>query len=302
MAAIYTNFLNGTLSADPGSGGTTLSSAALANMPQVTAPDFMWLVIDPAGAVGAPEVVKVTAHTAAATTATIVRGQQGSVARAWPVGTSWDHSPTAFDLAGGGNIGQVSAMDLAGSGVPKWVNGYISGPIGSRPAAAASLEGVVYGDTTNKRLWVCDGTTWVFFRNYTAAARPGVILQRVAALSIPNAAATDLVWDTATANVDNWITVSSATLTVPATWDGRWLVSLFLNWAASPGTQTAIVLIKNGTGFAEGPGGGQAFFRPSVSAIETFAAGDTIRAQVFQNSGAALNISSAKLHVEWLGR
>ena len=78
LAEIFQNLLSGTLSADPGSGGTTLTSANLASMQAVAGADFMWVTIDPEGLVGAPEIVKVSAHTAAATTATRCSPAQAS--------------------------------------------------------------------------------------------------------------------------------------------------------------------------------------------------------------------------------
>lgn len=100
MAAIHQNFLSGTLTADPGVGGVTLNSANFAGMQTVATtatPDFMWLTLDPQGVNGAPEVVKVTAHTASATSVTVGRAQQGTVARAHPVGTAWECAWTDAD-------------------------------------------------------------------------------------------------------------------------------------------------------------------------------------------------------------
>jgi hypothetical protein len=53
--------------------GTTLDSAIFANLPTIAAPDYMWLTLDPSGVAGLPEIVQVTAHTAAAITLTIMR-------------------------------------------------------------------------------------------------------------------------------------------------------------------------------------------------------------------------------------
>jgi hypothetical protein len=45
------------------------------------------------------ETVWANAHTASATTATVVRGREGSTARAWPSGTLWTLAPTIRDGA-----------------------------------------------------------------------------------------------------------------------------------------------------------------------------------------------------------
>lgn len=77
-------------------GGTTLTSSALAAMGVVGSTQFAWVILDPDTN---PEHVKVTAHTAGATTATILRGQNGTTARSHFVGTPWVHGPVAADFA-----------------------------------------------------------------------------------------------------------------------------------------------------------------------------------------------------------
>ena len=68
MSTLYTNNAQGTLSGSATVGDTTLSSAVFAVLPTVASPDVVWLVVDPEAVGGAPEIVKVTAHTAAAST------------------------------------------------------------------------------------------------------------------------------------------------------------------------------------------------------------------------------------------
>lgn len=104
MPAIYTDFLSGTLSADmPVSGGapsTTMSSAGLADVPAITGggADFMRVVLNPFGLFGnRPEIVSVTAHTAAATSATVSRAQGGTSAQNHPAGTQWIVAPLSLD-------------------------------------------------------------------------------------------------------------------------------------------------------------------------------------------------------------
>lgn len=98
MVRLRENFQHGTLTAQLLIGGTTLDSAELASLQAVTAPDIAVLVLDPAGDDGAPEIVHVTAHTGAATTATILRAQEGTTARQHEIATVWKHSPTADDF------------------------------------------------------------------------------------------------------------------------------------------------------------------------------------------------------------
>lgn len=98
MPTIYANFISGTLSADPGLAGTTLTGTAFANLPVVSSPDVMWVVLDPEAVNGAPEVVKVTAHTTSAPTCTVVREQQSTVARTHPIDTAFIVAVTKSDL------------------------------------------------------------------------------------------------------------------------------------------------------------------------------------------------------------
>jgi hypothetical protein len=59
----------------------------------------------------AHEVVWVTAHTAASTTVTVVRGKEGTSAQAWPAGTQWVCAPTAArDGLGVYTSAQIAAM------------------------------------------------------------------------------------------------------------------------------------------------------------------------------------------------
>lgn len=100
MAALYANFLAGIISDNPlSAGATTINSANFANLPTVAAPNVLWLALDPTAVGGAPEIVQVTTHTASATSVTVIRGQQSTVARAHNLNTIWRHTETASDLA-----------------------------------------------------------------------------------------------------------------------------------------------------------------------------------------------------------
>lgn len=111
MADIFQAFASGLLSADPGSGGTTLSSAQFSTLATIVAPDTMRLAIDPDGAFGLPEIVVVTAHAAAATTCTVVRGQEvgsgGVAGLAHAINSVWRHAVTPANLVGLAQPGDV---------------------------------------------------------------------------------------------------------------------------------------------------------------------------------------------------
>lgn len=104
MATLFQAFLSGVVANNPlATGGTSLSATALANMPVVASPNTMWITLDPNGVNGLPEIVQVTAHTASATTCTIVRGQQttkgGNAAHAHIQNTPWVVAETPADVA-----------------------------------------------------------------------------------------------------------------------------------------------------------------------------------------------------------
>jgi hypothetical protein len=74
-----------------------LTSPAFVDMAVIDSSNHMLVMIDPDGRKGAPEVVKVTAHTVASDTVTAERGFIG-VARAHAAGTDWVHGPVASDM------------------------------------------------------------------------------------------------------------------------------------------------------------------------------------------------------------
>jgi len=100
MATLYPNLKGGTITDNPlAIGATTINSAGFANLPVVTSPDILWLTLDPDALVGAPEIVKVTAHSSAATSVTVARGQQSTTARAHNLAEVWNCVLTEQDLA-----------------------------------------------------------------------------------------------------------------------------------------------------------------------------------------------------------
>lgn len=97
MTRIRTDNVFGTVSDAPlTDSATTLNSAGLANLAAVSSAEAI-ITLDPNRVFGAPEIIRVTAHTGSATSATIVRGQFGTVAREHAAGTEWVHGPIASD-------------------------------------------------------------------------------------------------------------------------------------------------------------------------------------------------------------
>lgn len=99
MAVKYANFASGTITDNPlDVGGTSISSAAFVQLPVIADGDSMWLVLDPDGNDGAPEIVKVTGHTSGSTSVTVQRAQQDTTARQHSQGTVWRCAVTRADL------------------------------------------------------------------------------------------------------------------------------------------------------------------------------------------------------------
>ena len=168
----------------------------------------------------------------------------------------------------------------------------------TRPTGAALYTGLVIYETDTTRQWMYVGATWVLLYWYTAAGRPGVILTDTAQ-SVTNATVSDLTWSTEVSDVDAWTSGASATLTVPAGWAGRYAVTFSGVWSSSPGTSNGVQCLINGS--AVQAYNAQALWTPiTLSFVQSFAAGDTIKFQVYQSSGAAINIVS-RLEVVWLG-
>lgn len=85
------NFQKGTLTSGISASDTTIDSAELAALPAVTGSDYLAVTID-------SEVLWVTAHAAASTSATVARGKEGSTAGTHASGATWRHVPTAGDF------------------------------------------------------------------------------------------------------------------------------------------------------------------------------------------------------------
>lgn len=93
---VRVNFAVGTLSSLMSNVTTTMNSTALGTLiPAIGTTDYVRIVLDPAATAGAPEIIHLTAHTGAATSATVRRGQEGTANRSHASGIIWKVAPTA---------------------------------------------------------------------------------------------------------------------------------------------------------------------------------------------------------------
>ena len=96
------------------SGGTSITSAGFVDLPAVFFEGVLYIVLDPDGEDGPPEVVLVTAHTAGSNTITVLRGQQGTVARQHNQNTPWElQSNCAPDNCGDALFDELNQLGFA---------------------------------------------------------------------------------------------------------------------------------------------------------------------------------------------
>lgn len=115
------------------------NSAGLAALPAIGATEHAAVIFDPDGIFGAPEVAWITAHTAAATSATIVRAREGSTGRQHDRDVDWIHGATPWDFS--------PALTKAGA-------------VTDADFVHAPPDGTQAIDTTNNRLYVRVAGTW----------------------------------------------------------------------------------------------------------------------------------------------
>lgn len=200
MAVIYANLQGGTITDNPLLvGATTISSAAFATLPEVVAPDVMYLTLDPTGVAGAPEIVQVTAHTAAATSATIVRARQSTTAREHLAATIWLHALTKADIdeflkeVPEDSVDSVHYVDGSIDTVHLADDAVTADKIDATVATAASVTAV---DTKYESL---------------------TIFSRSTDEALTASDSYEVVWETETSDPDGWGATGAAALTCPET-------------------------------------------------------------------------------------
>jgi hypothetical protein len=120
------------------SGATVVNSSGFASLLTVAGSDDLLLTLDPGALYGDPEIIRVTAHTAAATSVTCVRGHDATTARAHQAGVQWVHSPYVED-----RIFQCTSATRP-----------------SAPSVAPYIGMRIFETDTNRELrW--NGSTWV---------------------------------------------------------------------------------------------------------------------------------------------
>lgn len=168
---VRANNVYGTISDNPLLvGAVSFTSLGLSLLPAISAQHAV-VVFDPKRVFGEPEIVVVTAHLALGTTATITRGQYGTVAREHPQGTAWAHVPIDEDwieiLTSGtrpGNpyegqfIFETDTNKLYGYGGVDWAPRDAGGQLGYAQTATIQLGILAEVDLTDLSVAVTVGT------------------------------------------------------------------------------------------------------------------------------------------------
>lgn len=122
--------------------------------------------------------------------------------------------------------------------------------------------------------------------------RPGVLLTD--SQTITTATPTDITWGVEVSDPDGWTSGGSATLTVPAGMDGRYIVSFVGGWiGGAPGTTPGISCSIGGVRTYD-TGGISAFasYNHTLTFVRTFVAGNTLKFECFHNAGANRDLGS----------
>ena len=258
---LYENNVAGTTTNNPLTNvGTTLNSAGLANLPAV-ASNHAVIILDPGRAAGAPEIVIVTAHTAAATSATITRGAYGTTARQHASGTTWVHAYTKDDVI---EILTADPTDV--------------------------YEGAFWYRSDTDRLMMHNGSIVIPVSNVPRAGA-----SRVTTQSVTNSAWNLVTFTVEDIDTDAMFSTGSGDRFTCVT-PGRYMACFNASFASNATGLRGYAMAKGvvpGTGFfvesllSVATAGGHVC---AVAGEVVLAAGETVSCQVFQNSGGALNL------------
>jgi len=136
------NSITGTIDVTLTDSGTTLTSEALTALPALTAGvDYYVATIDP---LDTPEIVYITAHTADASTATMIRGKEDTVGAAHSAGVPLVLGPTAIDFL---STHSLDAIDFPVH-TPTAADDEFNDPVDNLDGKWTVLQGTK-GDTTD---------------------------------------------------------------------------------------------------------------------------------------------------------
>lgn len=277
------NNIAGTITDNPLSNvATTINSAGFVDLPVVDTTNHLILVLDPLETNGPAEIVRVTAHTNAATSLTVVRGAEGSAARTHVLGTTWFHGPVATDYD-----------DL-----------YTSG---ARPTVPYTGMKIYETDTVRNMLYT--GTAWTqpelqFDPPYAGVRQTGAVTHT------SSGNWQTIAMNTEDVDTDNMFTLGSPTR-ITFNRAGIYLVDGFFEFAGNvTGRRFIGIQINGAVGPTRGYNGtqtdsltGQGVGMGIALALK-FNAADFVELIGFQNSGGNLGYTPGTIHFTacWMGR
>lgn len=214
---LWANFGGGLVENNPlAAAATSLTSAGLAALPAVGATEHVVIVFDPDGTTGVPFAKRVTAHTAAATTATIEAAAIIGTAREIAQDTPWVHSVVAEDMTAAARAPKIIAEQTLGAAAT-----FIE--FSAIPATFKHLkiEGRLRGDGAGTNFYVAaqvgngavdtgatsyGGVAWqnsVSATDYNSTGRSDLTFARC-----PGATATADVWGLITLEIQDYLTTT----------------------------------------------------------------------------------------------
>jgi hypothetical protein len=186
----------------------------------------------------------------------------------------------------------------------------------SAGSAAATAQSTANTGVTNAAtaLGVAQQTSRWTLGSTTPGARHGVVLRRTTAQSVNSGADTPVTWQTADVNVGGMWSSGTNPEQITIQRAGVYLVACRIVWASNATNRRAVHLSVGGVGvgfFKTGDARVSTIVNdeagwPQFSRAFLFAAGDVLRFEAWQNTGAALNIDPTTLggtfaSVEYLG-
>lgn len=281
---------SGTLSSNVLAGASTLPSASFATLPVVSAPDILWLTLDPEAVSGAPEIVKVTSHASSSTNVTVVRGQGGTTDRNHGSGTKvvaglvkavFDEIET--EMGGLRTDLDADVADLLAHSADDDAHGSVT----DLAAHVADNDGDAHVAATSSAAGFQSGAHW----SKTERLGEGVELSRDSGQSVGNGTTAFVVWNQEVYDPANWHSNAEGNLiNIPYT--GFYLIEVKL------GTSIAV----SEAGFrlnSNTPGSGGTFFEFSnpeidqmltafgtgLSEVRRLTAGDDLRVEITDDVG-----------------
>jgi hypothetical protein len=128
---------------------------------------------------------------------------------------------------------------------------------------------------------------------------PGCIARRTTTQSINNTTFTAISFNSEVVDNDSMFAATSTDITIQH--DGYYLAIYGIDWATNTTGTRVINILQNAVAIPEGskelPAGGTGNHRDTGCVAFTAVTSDVIRMEVWQNSGGALNVDTARLAV-----